>query len=196
MSGLPDNDSAVSPDDLAASYLAGAMTNDERAEFESRLEQDAELCSVMASYDSVCDALIDQISAVEPDDTSLQSLLTRIDDEEAEVAEPLPVIHRGGAGDWQETGVPGMTMRILNKDRRKKRMTALLRMEAGASYPAHAHTQDEECFMLEGDLIFDDCVLHAGDYLRMAAGTAHGIARTRTGCVCLITTELPDSLVA
>lgn len=188
-------------DERAALYAAGAMTPDERAEFESRLEQDGELRSALTAYDSVCEALIDQLEPVPPDDAVLQSLLSRIDDDEADSNEATSsdsgiVIHRDGSGDWEETGEPGVTMRILNKDIKLKRMTVLMRFEPGASYPAHAHGQDEECLMLEGDLDFGEYVLKTGDYLRMAAGTEHGVARSRNGCVCLVTTALPDTLVA
>ncbi len=200
MSGLSPDPQGIA-DERAALYVAGAMTPDERSEFESSLNQDAELRSAVASYDSVCEALIDQINPVTPTETVLQSLLSRIDDAEANAEQARSdasglVIHRADTADWEETDVPGVTQRVLNIDTKLKRMTVVMRLEPGVSVPAHAHDQDEECLMLEGDLDFGEYRLLAGDYLRMAAGTEHGIAHTRSGCVCLVITALPDALVA
>lgn len=87
-------------------------------------------------------------------------------------------------------------MRILHIDRAARRFSGLFRMEAGAVYPSHVHEQPEEILVFEGDLDFGDYSLAAGDYLRLEAGTTHTEARTRRGCVCLITAELPESLFA
>lgn len=196
MSNDPKNGSSeMSPDDWAAFYLVGAMTSEERGEFESQLDGDQGLRDALRSLDDVSDALLEQIEPVQPAPGIREALLARVD--AYSVDQPAPVIRRASQHDgWQETGVPGVTVRILFADHQQNRMTALMRLEPGAVYPSHVHDQAEECLMLEGELDFGDYVLKMGDYLRLEPGTKHGEARTEHGCLCLVTAELPETLVA
>lgn len=67
------------------------------------------------------------------------------------------------------------------------RQTFLLRMAPGAHYTAHTHGDDEECYVLAGDLTFDTLTLVAGDYHLARRSAAHPSATTRSGCMVLIT---------
>ena len=59
----------------------------------------------------------------------------------------------------------------------------------GALFPAHAHDDDEEAYVLSGDLAFDDLVLNAGDYHLARPGVRHPVGRTRGGCMLLVTAK-------
>ena len=72
-------------------------------------------------------------------------------------------------------------------DREKKRITFLIRAQPGAEFPAHQHDDDEEAYILSGDLSFDDLVLGAGDYHLARPGVSHPVGRTRAGCMLLVT---------
>ncbi|MEL6111042.1 MAG: cupin domain-containing protein [Planctomycetota bacterium] len=187
-------------DQRVALYVAGAMTPEEQREFENQLESDSELRSAVRSFDSACDALIDQVAPVRPDESQLQDILSQIEQRDSPRVSgndsQAPIIQRRSEAQWEPTGVPGVTMRMLHRDLERKRMTLLMKLEAGATYPAHAHEQDEECLVFEGDLDFGEYQLEAGDYLRMKAGSEHGEIRSRGGCICLVTAALPDSMVA
>jgi len=193
------NDDAFPTEDtteeLSAIYMAGAMTVDEQAKFEARLETDAELRSALQSMDEAGQALLAQVDPIQPNPEIRQTLLDRIAKEDT-INEPSIIIHRADSDDWQPTGIPGSTIRILHADIKRRRMTCLMRLEPGATYPSHEHDQPEECLMIEGDLNFGDYTLYPGDYLRVEAGTEHNVATTKQGCLCLITAALPDSLVA
>jgi anti-sigma factor ChrR (cupin superfamily) len=63
----------------------------------------------------------------------------------------------------------------------------MVRIEAGAEFPDHDHNQDEEIFVLEGDLIMGELTLKAGDYHLAQASRHHPVSRSRTGCLCIIT---------
>ena len=76
---------------------------------------------------------------------------------------------------------------MLWHDRDKKRITFLIRAQAGAEFPAHHHDDDEEAYVLSGDLIFDDLVLNAGDYHLARPGVHHPVGRTKGGCMLLVT---------
>jgi quercetin dioxygenase-like cupin family protein len=53
----------------------------------------------------------------------------------------------------------------------------LVRLAAGASLPDHGHSQDEDCYMLAGDMYLGDILVRAGDYQLARAGGQHvGVA--------------------
>lgn len=103
-------------------------------------------------------------------------------------------IRRTNEGTWEQTGVSGVSVRQLFVDRPGNRITMLVRMAPGSSYPRHVHDGPEECLVLEGDLSVGDTVLHPGDYQRAAAGSRHGVQSTNGGCLLLITSSLSDEL--
>ena len=102
---------------------------------------------------------------------------------------------RADDSDWEETGLPGVSVRPLHIDRTRKYVTMLVRMAPGASYLPHRHHDAEECFVLEGELTVGDVTLHSGDYQRAAAGSVHGVQSTQTGCTLLIVSSTQDELL-
>ena len=186
-------------EDLAALYMAGAMSSDEVEQFELRLESDAAARAAVKSFDEVDTILIQDVSPVAPDPKTKASLLAKIELEQKsnqhDDVDNAPFILRANEQEWKRTGIPGVNFRMLNADRENKRMTVMLQMAPGSVYPAHVHDQPEEILMLEGDLDFGDYTLNAGDYLRQEVGTTHSEARTKEGCVCLLTGELVPALL-
>ncbi len=105
----------------------------------------------------------------------------------------LKIVNREESG-WQETAHEGVEVKPLFVDRARDRVTMLVRMAAGCSYPAHRHAGPEECFMLEGDLRGKGFSLQAGDYQYAPAHSAHGRQFTDNGCVVLIISSLKDQI--
>ena len=93
---------------------------------------------------------------------------------------------RAHEGEWRETGIPGVTARILFQDRERELLTVLLRLAPGASYPAHTHGGWEECIVLEGDVRVGDEVMGPGDFQRSEGGSQHPRHWTRDGCLLYI----------
>ena len=54
-------------------------------------------------------------------------------------------------------------------------------MAPGATLPPREHITDEECLMLEGEVMVGDIRLSAGDYHFAQKGSQHGLATTQTG---------------
>lgn len=192
------DDETISPEELAALYVAGALSQHEQEMFEARLAEDADCRKALRSFDSAATALFECIEPVAPTAEIRAQLLSRIagDSAENQREAKTPKIRRASDDAWRPSPMPGISMRILHIDRAARRFSGLFRMEIGAVYPSHVHEQPEEILMLEGDLDFGDYALEAGDYLRLEAGTTHTEARTPRGCVCLITAELPEALLA
>jgi anti-sigma factor ChrR (cupin superfamily) len=96
---------------------------------------------------------------------------------------------------WERTGVRGISARRLHADDAHKRVTMLVRMDAGTSYPAHRHADVEECFVLQGDLDTGSGHMRAGDYQRAEKDSVHPVQTTRGGCLLLLISSQSDQLV-
>jgi anti-sigma factor ChrR (cupin superfamily) len=194
------------PAELAALYAAGGMTGEEQAAFESHLAAGCATCdAALRDLDPVLVALGRSAEVVEPSPRTRDALLRRVAAEAPGRASPLRrhlaggaagdeglVIRRAAGAAWEKTEVPGVSLRVLFVDPARDQFTALVRMEAGASYPRHVHKGPEECLVLEGELHVGEEVLRAGDYQRAAVGSQHAVQRTDQGCLLLITSSLSD----
>ncbi len=102
---------------------------------------------------------------------------------------------KADVGELEPTGVAGVTAKALFVDPTSDRITMLVRMEPGATYPAHRHAGAEESYVLEGDVSDGVVSLRAGDYLRKDGGTLHEAQSSDTGCFMLVVASLHEELV-
>lgn len=110
--------------------------------------------------------------------------------------EGLAAVAAAKATGWEPTAHAGVAVRPLHLDQPRRRVTMLVRMDPGSSYPAHRHAAAEKCFVLEGDLrVGDRLHMHSGDYQVAQAGSLRPIQRTDDGCLLLITSSQDDELV-
>jgi anti-sigma factor ChrR (cupin superfamily) len=193
--------------ELAALYISGAMTGEEREAFESRLAAgDAALAAEVRLLQDAADALLQDVDPVAPSPAVRRRLMQHIDDLSPkapqiwrawDTSDDTPFFTlRAGDGQWEETGVEGVQVRRLFVDRPGNRMTAMFRMAAGSEYPEHEHDGPEECYVLQGDLhVGDDFVMNAGDYQRALPGSEHGRQWTKNGCLLLVTCSLSDEMM-
>ena len=109
-----------------------------------------------------------------------------------EAAAPARGFHFLGAeeGEWRAM-TPGVWRRKLGRDPETRSASYLVRVEAGASVPEHAHTAAEHCLVIAGDFIVDGRVLGAGDYHRADVGTTHRSLRSVHGCTFLVVEAAP-----
>lgn len=185
----------------AALHAVGALHPDEAAAFERhmagcpacRLERD--------SLGRAADALLEAVPAAPLPSSMRERLRSRV----TPAAQPWKLwsppaaagdllLLRAGAGGWEPTAADGVTVRKLFVDEAADRVTMLVRMAPGTSYPPHRHAGAEECYVLEGDLHVGDTVLHAGDYQRADHGSRHGVQSTTGGCLLFIVSSLHDEL--
>ncbi|HEY8559512.1 MAG TPA: cupin domain-containing protein [Pyrinomonadaceae bacterium] len=83
---------------------------------------------------------------------------------------------------------------LMFDDETRRSPTILLKFEAGARYPLHAHPAGEEIFVLEGDLHLGKDHLRAGDYFYTAPGNVHAV-RSDEGCVVFLKAPQATELV-
>ena len=95
--------------------------------------------------------------------------------------------------DWKEVAT-GISCRLLSTDVERDRVSMLVKLTAGASYPGHVHAGVEELYLLDGELMIDDRTLYPGDYNRAEPGSSDWQVRSETGCTCLLITSTADRL--
>jgi anti-sigma factor ChrR (cupin superfamily) len=180
----------MSNEDRAAEYVLGVLPAAERDAVKRAAAADPALAEEIEAWNEQLAPLLLDAPEVEPP----ADMFDRIKAAIAASAKPQAANSnlagsrtvRADEGKW-EALCPGIERKVLSFDRTKKRITFLIRAQPGAEFPAHHHDDDEEAYVLSGDLSFDDLVLGAGDYHLARPGVSHPIARTRGGCMLLMT---------
>lgn len=133
----------------------------------------------------VDERLLEALAPVEPEAARARTLWTRIQAQIAGEAQAgFVTVHRGD-GEWLPIG-PRVAVKHLVE--RPGMHAFLLRMERGATFPAHDHPTAEECVVLEGEVWLGDVHARAGDFHLAPAGRRHGTLRTEEGCLLYLRT--------
>jgi anti-sigma factor ChrR (cupin superfamily) len=105
----------------------------------------------------------------------------------------LPPPPRWSEPEWEQVA-PGIECKLLATDTERHRVSMLVRLGGGASYPAHTHAGVEELHLLDGELWIDERKLVPGDYNYGAPGAGDESVWSETGCTCLLVTSTKDVL--
>jgi anti-sigma factor ChrR (cupin superfamily) len=127
--------------------------------------------------------LAESVTPVSPPPGLKDRLLARV--AQFEQLKPAADVRRD-EGDWVPAEVPGIAVKQLFTDTHKRTATLLLRMDAGARYPAHNHHGAEQCLVLKGDVRWGDLVYEEGDFLVMGKGSHHPEITTVHGNLLLL----------
>jgi anti-sigma factor ChrR (cupin superfamily) len=95
--------------------------------------------------------------------------------------------------DW-EAVAPGIECKLLATDPHRRRVSMLVRLAPGASYPSHTHAGVEELHLFAGELWIDERKLFPGDYNYGAPGAGDERVFSETGCTCVLITSIEDVL--
>jgi anti-sigma factor ChrR (cupin superfamily) len=95
---------------------------------------------------------------------------------------------------WQPHRIAGVEAAILFVDRVQQMRSMVVKVAAGVVYPLHRHRGVEEIYMLEGELIINDRVYLAGDYIRSAPDSLHAPSTTMS-CMFFIRSCIDDEYV-
>ncbi len=192
--------------DRAALHALGSLSREEASEYERHLAECEACRSEVRSLREVLDGLVHLAPAVAPPPELKARLMASVRAEGRGHAQTWKTWRpdaegRGltligaGEGGFEPAGVAGVEVRRLHLDVESDRVTMLIRMAPGTSYPAHRHSGAEECYVLEGDLLVGEYRMRAGDYQRVEAGSIHGIQSTERGCLLFIVSSLHDELL-
>jgi quercetin dioxygenase-like cupin family protein len=126
-----------------------------------------------------------------------QRLMDRIAHEPAtgfEEPEAGVFVLRAGRGRWRKSPFEGVSYQILYNDEKTGNVTSLLRLEAGAKYPAHHHAGAEQCWVIQGKVRIGSIEIKAGDFEYATAETDHGMLQSDEGCLLLIVSSRHDEV--
>jgi quercetin dioxygenase-like cupin family protein len=94
---------------------------------------------------------------------------------------------------WEQVAL-GIECKLLAADPKTHRVSMLVRLAPGGTYPAHTHAGVEELHLLDGELWIDERKLVPGDYNYGAPGAGDERVWSETGCTCLLVTSTEDIL--
>lgn len=94
---------------------------------------------------------------------------------------------------WEQVA-PGIECKLLAADPGRQRVSMLVRLAPGASYPPHTHADIEELHLLDGELWIEARKLLPGDFNRGAPGAHDDHVWTATGCTCVLISSTMDIL--
>ncbi len=167
----------------AMSYALDLLDGEERRAFEERLLGSPALRGAALRAQEAAGLLAEALPPLPPPASVKARLFARV-----HAATSASGIHdvRAGAGTWEATGVPGVSVKRLRHDPTTGLSTMLVRMEPGATYPAHRHTLAEQCLVLKGDVRSGEDAWAEGDFVWADEGSEHQALHTAGGNLLLI----------
>jgi hypothetical protein len=179
--------------ELTSAYALQALPAGEVAEAEAHIASCPDCRRELESLRPVIDRFVSWPTDVLRPAASLQARLAqRIAEETGRPSVP-PAARQWFEPDWEQVA-PGIECKLLATDAGRQRVSMLVRLEPGASYPAHTHSGVEELHLLDGELWIDARKLFPGDYNYGAPGESDERVWSETGCTCVLTTSTTDVL--
>lgn len=169
--------------ELAQGYVTGTLDGETRAKLRARLVEDRAFNRLVSEWENLL-APLGHAEPVEPPAGTFEAIEAKLKNSNVEL--PGTITKRHGSGEWVDAG-PGLKIKVMHEIPELKRWTFMAWLQPGAEYDDHDHDQDEEIYMIEGDLVIGDIVLKPGDFHIAKSGKHHPTHRTVTGCICIIT---------
>jgi anti-sigma factor ChrR (cupin superfamily) len=190
---MQSSESPCEPAELACAYALQALAVGELAAVQAHVAACRHCRRELESLRPVVDRFVLWPTDVLRPTTSLQARLAlRIGGETGKPPVPPPA-PRWSEPHWEQVA-PGIECKLLATDAERYRVSMLVRLAPGGSYPAHTHAGTEELHLLDGELWIDERKLLPGDYYYGAPGTADERVCSETGCTCLLVTSIRDVL--
>jgi len=179
--------------ELTWAYAVQALAADETAAAEAHIAACPQCRSELESLRPVVDSFASWPTDVLRPTKSLQARLAdRIAGDTGKAA-VLPPAEPSSEPEWEQVA-PGIDCKLLATDAEHRRVSMLVRLAPGASYPAHTHAGTEELHLLDGELWIDERKLFPGDYNYGAPGASDQRVFSETGCTCVLITSIDDVL--
>ena len=191
MSEFPKNPCEHS--EVTCAYVAQALTSSEISMAEAHIASCSDCQREVESLRPVLDEFVSWPTDVLRPTTSLQTRLALRIAEETGEPPVLPLAQKWSEPEWEQVA-PGIECKLLATDAERHRVSMLVRLAPGASYPAHTHAGVEELHLLDGELWIDERKLFPGDYNYGAPGAGDERVWSETGCTCVLVTSTKDIL--
>jgi anti-sigma factor ChrR (cupin superfamily) len=180
--------------ELTCAYAAQALTPSEVVAADAHIASCLDCQYELKSLRSVVDQFVSWPTDVLRPDKSLQTRLAqRIAADTGRQPTLLWARRRWSEPEWEQVA-PGIECKLLATDTERQRVSMLVRLAPGASYPAHTHGGVEELHLLDGELWTDKRKLVPGDYSHSTPGMGDDRIWSETGCTCVLITSTRDTL--
>jgi quercetin dioxygenase-like cupin family protein len=183
--------------EATCAYAAQALAASEIAAAEAHIASCPDCQRELESLRPVVNRFVSWPTDVLRPTTSIQARLARRIAEETGKEPVLPPARPGeqtwSEPEWEQVA-PGIECKLLATDTGRHRVSMLVRLAPGASYPAHTHAGTEELHLLDGELWIDERKLFPGDYNYGAPGAGDERVWSETGCTCVLVTSTKDVL--
>jgi anti-sigma factor ChrR (cupin superfamily) len=180
--------------ELTSVYALQALPAAEAAAAEAHIASCAACRRELESLRPVLDRFVAWPTDVLRPTASLQvRLARRIAEGTGKPPVPPPAASRWSEPQWEQVA-PGIECKLLATDTERHRVSMLVRLAPGASYPPHTHAGVEELHLLDGELWIDERKLFPGDYNYGAPGAGDQRVYSETGCTCVLITSTRDIL--
>ncbi|MFC3080415.1 cupin domain-containing protein [Phenylobacterium terrae] len=179
--------------ETTSAYALQALSADEAAAAQAHIAGCADCRRELAALRGLTDRLVAWPTDVLRPPASLQQRLAQRLAEETGEAPAAPPPRRWSEPDWEDVA-PGIKCKLLANDREARRVSMLVRLAPGASYPPHTHAGVEELHLLDGELWIDERKLFPGDYNYGPPGASDERVWSETGCTCVLITSIDDTL--
>jgi anti-sigma factor ChrR (cupin superfamily) len=180
--------------EVTCAYAAQALASSEVAAAEAHIASCSNCQREVESLRPVLNRFVYWPTDVLRPTTSLQARLALRIAEETGKQPVLPLAPQWSEPEWEQVA-PGIECKLLATDTERHRVSMLVRLAPGASYPAHTHAGVEELHLLDGELWIDERKLFPGDYNYGAPGTGDDRVWSETGCTCVLVTSTKDVLI-
>ena len=179
--------------ELTSAYVLQALPTSELPSIQMHIASCPDCRREVESLRSVVDRFVSWPIDVLRPTTSLQERLALRIAEETGRPPLLPQARQWSEPEWEEVA-PGIECKLLATDEERHRVSMLVRLAPGASYPGHTHAGVEELHLLDGELWIDERKLFPGDYNYGAPGAGDERVWSETGCTCVLITSTTDIL--
>ncbi len=184
---------SCSQSELTCTYAAQALAASEIVAAEAHVASCPDCQRELESLRPVVNQFVYWPTDVLRPATSLQGRLALRIAQETRKQPMLPTARQWSEPEWEQVA-PGIECKLLATDAERHRVSMLVRLAPGASYPAHTHAGVEELHLLDGELWIDERKLVPGDYNYGAPGAGDERVWSETGCTCVLITSTKDIL--
>ena len=179
--------------EVTCAYALQVLPASEAAAAEAHIASCPDCQRELESLRPVVDRFVSWPTDVLRPPTSLQDRLALRIAEDASKQPVPPPARQWSEPDWEQVA-PGIQCKLLASDTERHRVSMLVRLAPGASYPPHTHAGVEELHLLDGELWIDGRKLVPGDYNYGTPGAGDERVWSETGCTCVLTTSTKDTL--